>query len=245
MPKFFIKDSQRIENDIFIINEDFNHIKNVLRLKKYDELNICNIDLNENYICEIDEISADSVKCRIVKKVEITSEPSIYINIFQGLPKADKMEFIIEKCTEIGVSEFTPVKMDRCVVKLDAKNEVKKIERWQKIAEAAAKQSGRDIIPKVNNIINYREIFEIKDYDLIILAYEKENNNKLKNILNNLVKKENIKIAFIIGPEGGISEEELKIAINNKISIVTLGKRILRTETAPMVISANTLYELE
>lgn len=245
MPKFFVNNNQKIENNIYIKGEDFNHIKNVLRMKMNDEIKICIIDLKETYLCTVSEFLVDSVRCSILDKIESYVEPKTFISIFQGLPKSDKMELIIEKCTEIGGSEFTPVRMDRCVVKLDDKDAEKKVARWQKIAESAAKQSGRDMIPKVNNIISYKEIFSKLDrYDLVIIAYELEKELLLKDILNTLNREKNNKIAFIIGPEGGISEEEIEIAKNSNISVVTLGNRILRTETAPIVISANTIYEL-
>lgn len=148
MPKFFVKASQIKNNKIEIINEDVNHIANVLRCKLGNKLNICNIDDGKNYETKIIQINKDTICLEIIKNIESESESNIHINILQALPKADKMELIIQKSTELGAKEITPVNMERCVVKINNKDEQKKIDRWQKIAEVASKQSGRDIIPK-------------------------------------------------------------------------------------------------
>lgn len=250
MPKFFVKGSQIKNDKIEIINEDVNHIANVLRCKIEDKLNICNIDDGKNYEAEIIQINKDSIYLEIVKYIESESESNIYINILQGLPKADKMELIIQKTTELGAKEITPVNMERCVVKINTKDEQKKIDRWQKIAEVASKQSGRDIIPKVNNIIKLKDIEKILvDYDLVLVAYEKEENNTLKQELLNLKEKmkekSNVNIGILIGPEGGISENEINYLEQLGIKIITLGKRILRTETVALAMTSIILYELE
>lgn len=249
MPKFFVNIDQVQENKIKIIGKDVNHIKNVLRLEVNDDIQICVKESAITYNSLIKEINRDKVLCSIVEEISQTTESNVNIHIFQGLPKADKFEFIIEKCTEIGVKQITPVIMSRTVVKLNEKDINKKLERWKKIAEVAAKQSGRDKILEVHNVLNLKNIYEnLKNYDIVLIAYEKEQNNYLKNVLNKIKNdKKHYNIAVLIGPEGGIniSEiEELKAKINN-IEIVTLGKRILRTETAPLVISSNILYELE
>lgn len=249
MPKFFVNQDQVHENRIEIIGQDVNHIRNVLRLEINEEIQICIKEQETTYNCIIEEIEKEYVLCNIKEKVEDTTESNVSIHVFQGLPKADKLEFIIEKCTEIGVKKITPVIMSRSIVKLNEKDKNKKLERWRKIAEVAAKQSGRDKILEVNSVLNFKNIFEnLQEYDIVLVAYEKEKKNSLKNVLNK-IKDENktYKIAVLIGPEGGIDSieiEELKKNVNN-IEIVTLGKRILRTETAPIVISSNILYELE
>ena len=157
------------------------------------------------------------------------------------------MEQIIQKATEIGVSDITPLKMERCVVKLDEKTELKKIERWQKIAEVAAKQSKRDKIPVVHSCVSLKNIYEkLKKYDIVIVAYEEEKDISIKQVLKQIDPKNNPNIAIIIGPEGGIAKEEinfLKTLSNAKI--VTLGKRILRTETAPLVLASIIMYEFD
>lgn len=246
MYKFFVNDEQINDKEINIIGNDVNHIKNVLRLAVEERICICNKESSKSFECKIVDIDSDKIRCEILEEIFETTEPNTYIHIFQGLPKADKLEWIIEKCTEIGVKEITPVVMKRTIVKLDEKDKTKKIDRWQKIAEVAAKQSKRDCILKVNNIINFKNIFEkIEGYDILLVAYENEVNNTLKFALKVLEKRKNIKIAVIIGPEGGIDESEIEMCNVNDIIPVTLGKRILRTETAPLVIASNILYELE
>jgi len=181
MPKFFIESNQINNNTIKIKGEDVNHIANVLRKQIGDELNICNSTTSDNFLCKIIEINKESIICDIIERIENKSDNSPNITIFQGLPKADKMELIIQKCTELGVNEFVPLQMERCVVKLDSKNEAKKIERWQKIAETAAKQCGRNNIPKVENLINIKKLCNLLDkYDIVLVAYEQEKENTLK-----------------------------------------------------------------
>ena len=153
MPKFFINNTQIKDNNITILGEDVKHIVNVLRFNIGEKLNICNKETGENYVSKIMQISKENILCEIVEKLKLDNS-NIEITIFQGLPKADKMELIIQKCTELGVKDITPVGMERCVVKLDSKTESKKIERWQKIAEAASKQSKRNSICKINEITN-------------------------------------------------------------------------------------------
>ena len=246
MYKFFVNEEQ-IENDkVNIVGEDINHIKNVLRLSVGEEICVCNKETSKSFLCKIVEFNSNMALCEILEEVPDTTEANTYIHIFQGLPKADKFECIIEKCTEIGVKEITPVVMKRSIVKLDEKDKVKKLDRWQKIAEVAAKQSKRDSILKVNNVINFQNIFEnIKDYDILLVAYEEEKETTLKKVLKEVKEKENLKVAVIIGPEGGIDKSEINLCKENGFTAVTLGKRILRTETAPLVISSNILYELE
>ncbi len=245
MYKFFVKDEQIQKDIITIKNEDVNHIKNVLRIEINENIQICNIKNSQNYLCKVIEENTNYIKCEIIKLISQTTEPNTYIHVFQGLPKFDKMENIIQKLTEIGVCEITPLIMERCIVKLDKSAEEKKIERWRKIAEVAAKQSKRDVIPLINNCTNIKNMYNnIKDYDIVITAYEEENEQRVKDVLEKYKNLENLKVAIIIGPEGGISAEEIKELRNNNSKIVTLGKRILRTETAPIVLASIVLYEL-
>ena len=202
--------------------------------------------LGENYIAQIEKINKENIIAKVVGKMQTSNESNVEIDLYQGLPKADKMELIIQKTTEIGISKIIPIDMQRCVVKLDEKEAKKKIERWQKIAEAAAKQSKRDKIPQVENRINLKEsINKISQYDVFLVAYEEENVNNLKNELNNLPKKESYKIGVLIGPEGGIDIKEVTELKENGARIVSLGKRILRCETAPIVMTSNIIYQLE
>ena len=245
MPKFFVKDNQIKNNIIEIENEDVNHIKNVLRMKKDDILQIGVVPKGENYKAKIMSLDKNCVECEITEKIEETTESNVSITIFQGVPKFEKMELIIQKNTEIGAKKIVPVMMERTVVKLNSKDMSKKIERWNKIAEIAAKQSGRDIIPVVSSIIKVNEIPE-NEFDAVFVAYENEKENTLKNELLKLKdKKEKYNIAIIIGPEGGISENEIAIFKEKGYKLISLGKRILRTETAGFVMTSNILYELE
>ena len=247
MPKFFVNSEQINNNEIKIIGNDVNHIKNVLRLSVNDKIKICDKDEHINYNCVISNIDNEYVLSQILDKEESNVETKTKIHVYQGLPKGDKLEFIIEKLTEIGVKEITPVAMKRSVVKLQEKDKLKKMTRWNKIAEVAAKQSGRDEILKINDVINYKNIFNyLKDYDIVLLAYEKEEKLTLKKALSKLDKTKENKVAVLIGPEGGFDDIEIEQAKQNSlVNIITLGKRILRTETAPLVISSNILYELE
>ncbi len=253
MPKFFVKQEQIKEDKIIILGQDVNHIKKVLRGKIGDTLQICNNQSGENYLCNIENISNENILCKIKEKVEEKVEANIKVTIFQGLPKADKMEYIIQKSVELGVYDITPVEMKRCIVKLNEKDKNKKIDRWQKISEVAAKQCGRDIIPKVNNIINIENVCDlIQKYDIVLVAYENEKENTLKeqikNIKENIIKNKNnikTKIGVLIGPEGGIDIKEIEKMKENDAKIITLGKRILRTETVALNILSIIMYELE
>lgn len=247
MRKFFVKSNQINDNYISIIDEDVNHIKNVLRLAIGEKIKICDKDNSKNYVCEIVEITNHEVNCTIIEEVEGEAEGNVELHIYQGLPKADKMELILQKGTELGVSKFIPVALKRCIVKLDGKDALKKIERWQKITEVASKQSGRDIVPEVANIETINDICnKINDYDLVMLAYELEENNYIKTELLNIKNtKENYKIAIVIGPEGGIDDKEAEKLKEAGAKIVSLGKRILRTETVALNILSIIMYELE
>ena len=249
MSKFFVRDEQ-IKNDIIKIQgQDVNHIKNVLRKKVGDEIIICNSDKEYTYLCDITKIEKESIECKIVRGLE-DFKSNIKVTIMQGLPKKDKMDLVIQKSVELGCYDIQPVDMERCIVKYDEKDKKKKIERWQKVSEVAAKQCDRNFIPKVNNIMKLKNICNLlSEYDIVILAYEKEEKIKLKEALKMIKEKygENeIKIAVIIGPEGGISLKEVEmIKENYNVVTVTLGKRILRTETVALNILSIIMYELD
>ena len=252
MSKFFVKTEQINNNDIVIIGDDVNHIINVLRMKKTDEIQICNQDIGDNYNAEIVNYSKNEVECKIISKINETTESNVHITLFQGIPKFEKMELIIQKNTEVGIKSIVPVIMERTVVKLDEKIASKKLERWQKIAEIAAKQSMRDIIPQIGNITKLKDI-DTTEFDAVLVAYENEEHNMLKTELQKLERKiksnnsseQQYNIAIVIGPEGGISEKELVMLAEKNAKFVSLGKRILRTETAGVVMAGNIIYELE
>lgn len=247
MYKFFVSSNQINNSKVQIIGEDVNHIKNVLRLQKNEEIQVCNTDISKSYITKIVELNNDHILAEILEECNESTEPKISIHIFQGLPKQEKMETIIQKATEIGVTDITPVKMERCVVKLDEKTASKKVERWQKIAEVAAKQCKRDKIPTVHLSINLKSLYEkLEEYDIVIIAYEEERETCIKSVLKSLAHKQNLKIAIIIGPEGGITKEEVELLSKlDNLKVVTLGKRILRTETAPLVLASVIMYEFD
>lgn len=253
MPKFFVKQEQINKDEIIIQGQDVKHIKKVLRAKIGDELQICNSQNGDNFLCYIKDIDNENILCKIQQKIEEKVESNIEATIFQGLPKADKMEYIIQKSVELGVCDITPVEMKRCVVKLDEKDKIKKIERWQKISEVAAKQCGRDIIPQINKIINIKNLCNlIEKYDIVLVAYENEKENTLKKQLNVIKEKiylekndSNIKIGIVIGPEGGLEEQDVEQLKENGAKVITLGKRILRTETVALNVLSIIMYELE
>lgn len=246
MPRFFIKENQIQNNQITIIGEDVNHIKNVIRKQIGDIIEICNQDNEKSYKCEIEKIEEKQITTKIIEELK-SQESNIKVDIFQGLPKAEKMELIIQKSVELGANAIIPVNMKRCVVKLDSKSEEKKIERWQKISESAAKQCGRNNIPEVKHLVNIKDICnKIKDYDAMIVAYENEKENTLKQELTKLKNKQkNLKIGIVIGPEGGLEENDVKLLKESGAKIITLGHRILRTETVALNMLSIIMYELE
>lgn len=245
MPKFFVRNNQINGEKITIVGEDVKHISNVLRAKCGETISICDVDTSINYKLELVEFNKDSIIGKIKEKVESNAESNICIHIFQGVPKSDKMELIIQKAVELGVKEITPVQMERCVSVISGKDENKKIDRWQKISEVAAKQSGRDIIPKINNVTKVRNIQErIKDIDLLIVPYENAKDVSFKDIIDEAKMDECIKsIGIVIGPEGGFEKEEVEYLSSVGAKVVTLGKRILRTETVAIAMSSVIMYE--
>ena len=249
MPKFFVENEAIQNQQIEIKGNDVNHIKNVLRKKLADEIVICNTDTAKDYLCKITKIEENVILTNIIEELESNTEAKVEVSIFQGLPKADKMELVIQKAVELGVHDINPVEMKRCVVKLNYKEKRKKQERWQKIAEVAAKQSGRNQIPPINDIISIKNICHLgQKYDIVLVAYEKEEQNKLRYELEKLKvmeKNHHLKIAIIIGPEGGIDDTEIKLLKENRAKVITLGKRILRTETVALQMLSVIMYEFE
>lgn len=247
MPKFFVRDDQINDNKIYIVGEDVNHISNVLRMKVGDEFQVCNSDTTENYNVEIKSFEKEKITCSIINKMKSEAESDINLKIFQGIPKSDKMELIIQKSTELGIKELIPVDMERCVSKISGKDEKKKIDRWQKISEVAAKQSGRDMIPKIHNVIKINDIVKvISDFDMMIVPYEKAEGYSFKDAIEEIKEydKSNINIGIVIGPEGGFEPSEIEQLREAGAKIVTLGKRILRTETVALAMSSVIMYEL-
>lgn len=242
MSRYFVNSSQINEDVVDITGEDYQHLKKVLRAQKGDIISIC--CEGYDYTAEIIEITGGSVKAGIVKKEKNLTEPALKVILYQGLPKSDKMELIIQKCVEIGVTAIIPVITDRCVSRINAdKDAQNKLMRWQKIASEAAKQCNRGIIPNIGAPVKFREAIEqARHYELSIIPYEKENAAYFKKIAAGY---RNITSASIfIGPEGGFTEDEIQLAEIMGIKKLTLGPRILRTETAGFVALSLMMYEL-
>lgn len=230
MFNFFVEEKNKTNNGYFIDDKDYNHIKNVLRMKEGDRLLVS--FKGKSDLCEISSFVDDTVVLKIISEDFNSTELSVDISLFQGLPKSDKFELIIQKAVELGVREIYPVEMKNCVVKLDDKKKVSKVSRWQSISEAAAKQSKRNIIPTVNDVINLKSILEIaKNYDMLLVPYENEEGMKsTAKVLKEI--KAGMKVGIVIGPEGGFDKKEIECLVDGGAVTISLGKRILRTETA-------------
>lgn len=245
MYQFFVEPHQISDKTVRIEGADVNHIKNVLRMKVGDELSVSNGVDGKEYRCGIVSLDEECITCelRFVKEdgVELSSE----VYLFQGLPKADKMELIIQKAVELGVHAVVPVSTKRCVVKLDDKKAKSKIARWQGISEAAAKQSKRRIVPEIMDVISFKQALAyVKDFEVKLIPYEMaEDMGKTREIISSL--KPGQRIAIFIGPEGGFEEAEVHAAMENNVDPITLGKRILRTETAGFTVLSWIMYQLE
>jgi len=241
MPKYFVS-PENITGDIIVITgEDAKHLATVLRSEQGDIVEVCDC-CGTDYCCEISVVDKKNITLKIKDKAPCLSEAKTKITLFQGLPKADKMELIIQKCVELGIEKIVPVATHRSVVKLDKKDSVKKTERWQKIAESAAKQSGRGIIPQIGEAITFKEAVKLgAAAQGAIIPYEHEQKRGIREFVEDFSGSE---IAIFIGPEGGFADEEIAFAMENGILSVTLGKRILRTETAGMATVAILIYEL-
>ena len=245
MYQFFVEPSQIQDKRIVITGNDVNHIKNVLRMKIGEEIAVSNGIDGKEYRCGIEELGEDQIVCtlRFIKEDGVELASQIYL--FQGLPKADKMELIIQKAVELGVHEVIPMATKRCVVKLDEKKAVSKINRWQGIAEAAAKQSKRGVIPQVHSVMNMKEaVAYAGEMEIRLIPYElAEDMAHTKQLIEQV--KPGQKVAIFIGPEGGFEEAEVQMALEAGIEPITLGRRILRTETAGFTILSWLMYHLE
>lgn len=244
MYRFFVNEKIDSGKNIYISGSDYNHIKNVLRMKKGEEVLISDGNDRE-YLCSIREYTEDEVILNIEDIMGTSRELSAKITLFQGLPKGDKMEQIIQKTVELGVSEIVPVAMKRCVVKLDDKKAGKKIERWNGIALSAAKQSKRGIIPEVKEVMTFKEALKMaSDMDACLVPYENaEGIEGARKLVDSMKDKKSIGI--FIGPEGGFDESEIELALENGAKTLTLGRRILRTETAGMTMLSILMFALE
>lgn len=247
MFQFFVEPHQINIDDksVIIVGSDVNHIKNVLRMRIGEEIAVSNGVDGKEYRCGIASLEEDCVRCelRFIKEDAVELPSKVYL--FQGLPKADKMELIIQKAVELGVYQVIPVSMKRCVVKLDDKKAGAKIARWQGIAEAAAKQSKRGSIPQVRDVMSFKNAVRLAaDMDVRLIPYElAEGMEKTKELIEKLQPGQSI--AVFIGPEGGFEEAEIQEALAAGIEPITLGRRILRTETAGFTVLSWIMYQLE
>lgn len=246
MYRFFVKQEQidMEEKKIHITGSDVNHIKNVLRMRQGETILISAGD-NLEYTCLVSEMEAEEVIADISYVQEVGMELPSKIYLFQGLPKSDKMELIIQKAVELGVAEIVPMATKRAVVKLDAKKAAKKVQRWNEIAKSAAKQSKRGLIPEVKPVMSFKEAVEYgKSMDMLLIPYE-----DAKGIAHSREVVETVKdkksLGIYIGPEGGFPEEEVSLAMKAGAEPVTLGHRILRTETAGMTLLSILMFMLE
>lgn len=237
MHRFFFLTENKIEDQVTIIGEDCVHMQRVLRLQVGGKVELCDGFAHE-YLAKIESITKQAIVLKIELERESETEPSSFITLFQGYPKGSKLETILQKGTEIGISEFKPFYSQFCDVK---PSKTEKNDRYQRILYEAAKQCKRGIIPKFQAPISFKQLCEeIIDFDCVIVAYESEKNLNLRDI--SLPKRK--RIALIVGPEGGFSEQEIAQLIEKNAKVVTLGKRILRTETAGIVLGTLVLYEL-
>lgn len=245
MYRFYVEQNQIAEETIQIVGMDVNHIKNVLRMEMGEKIIICN-GQGKDYYCIIESIAENQVISTILEEKATETELEGKIYLFQGLPKKDKMELIIQKAVELGVYQIVPVMMKRSVVKLeDKKKEAKKIERWQSIATSAAKQSNRGIIPKVEEVKTLKEALSMsKEFDVKLLPYENALGiTKTKELIQNI--KGTHTIGIMIGPEGGFDDKEVEAAREEDYETITLGRRILRTETAGLAMLSMIMLQME
>ncbi|MBE6748376.1 MAG: 16S rRNA (uracil(1498)-N(3))-methyltransferase [Ruminococcaceae bacterium] len=240
----FFADENNKQNSHYIIDgADYNHIKNVLRMEIGDT---CLISCEgKSDLCRIDAFLGDAVSLEIVEENYMDTELPVKIYLFQGLPKGDKMEYIIQKTVELGVFGIVPIQMSHCVVKLDDKKAKSKQARWQAICESAAKQSKRNIIPEILEVCSFGQALEFaKTLDLILVPYE--NKDGMSSTIEALDKLRGVKtVGIFIGPEGGFDKAEIEKALNCDAKIISLGKRILRTETAAITAVGMCMLKLE
>lgn len=244
MRQFFIQSSQVSQDKIHMEGGDVNHIRNVLRMRTGDQL-IATDEGEMEYLCQIETMDAEVIELQILKQSLVSRELPAEVYLFQGLPKGDKMELIIEKAVELGVHQVIPVETKRCIVKLDDKKAAAKIKRWSAIAESAAKQSKRSKIPQIHSVMTFKEALTMaKDFQLVCIPYEEAKGmDSLKNFLGKI--KPGIKIGFFIGPEGGFESEEVQAAMELGFEPISLGSRILRTETAGLTLMSMIMLTLE
>ncbi len=252
MDWFFVEPEHLNLDDrtLYIDGEDVKHISKVLRYGQGDEIEVCDSNGHE-YICRIESIDKTRIDLSIVNEVDINRESRIRVSLYQGVPKSTKMDIILQKLTEAGVDEIVLVNTKRSVVNIKEDKADKKFDRWERIIYEAAKQCKRGLIPKLRGILTFKEALEdMGKNDINICPYEVEKSLGIKEALQTgqvkriLENKDEVRVGIFIGPEGGFAEEENEMVKAAGISSVTMGPRIFRTETASIVATAITLYEL-
>ncbi len=239
MNRFFTNEPI-VNNTVTLTDDAVHHIKNVIKLTEGEQIVL--VKNKKELLCRIDKIEKNSIIVYVLEECESASEPPYEVTLFQGIAKGDKLDFIVEKAVEAGVHEIVPFKMHRSIAKIEGKDVAKKVERFQKIAKSAAMQCGRLTIPKVCDPKTPKQV-NWDEFDLKLLCYEDENKTTLKEVLKKNASAK--KIALVIGPEGGISPEEVSFLNEAGFLSVSLGKRILRCETAGLYALANIQYELD
>ena len=244
MQHFFVTPSQVEGERIYIEGSDVNHMKNVLRMRPGEAVAISDGD-NLKYRCVVEGYEEGRAVLAIQQRMPVDTELPCRITLFQGLPKQDKMELIVQKAVELGASQVVPVATRRSVVKLDEKKAAKKLQRWQQIAESAAKQAGRGYIPQVSSVLSYQEALEkAGELDVLLIPYElAEGMEEARKVVASIAQGQSVGI--FIGPEGGFEKEEVDAAIHQGSKAITLGRRILRTETAGLAILSILMFRLE
>lgn len=244
MHHFFVTPQQISGDKIRIEGGDVNHMKNVLRMKLHEKAEISGGE-SRTYLCEVEAYEEDAAVLHILEEMEADTEPASKLYLFQGLPKSDKMELIVQKAVELGVYQVIPVAMKRSVVRLDDKKAAKKADRWNSIAESAAKQAGRSRIPEVTMPLSYKEALKMaEELDVTLLPYELAGGMEVTREVIRQIKSGQ-SVGIFIGPEGGFEPEEVDAAVSMGAKVITLGRRILRTETAGLATLAVLMFELE
>lgn len=244
MQHFFVTPEQVEKPYIYLEGSDVNHMKNVLRMKRGEKAEISDGN-NRKYVCAVERYEEGRAILRIEEERELDTELDARICLFQGLPKADKMELVIQKAVELGAAEIVPVVTKRTVVKLDAKKGDKKVQRWNEIAKSAAKQAGRGIVPQVSRILTYQEALQYaSSLDVTLFPYELAEGMAYSREVISSVKRGQ-SVGVFIGPEGGFEKEEVDLASGQGARAITLGRRILRTETAAIAVLSLLMYHLE
>ena len=244
MHHFFVPEENLLDGRIIIRGDDVNHIRNVLRMTLGEKLAI-SCGKGVEYICAVEELQEDAVTARILEEHATESELPVSITLFQYLKKSDKMEFVIQKAIELGVSRVVPMRTKRCVVKLDERKEQKKLARWQAIAEAAAKQSGRGMIPEIERIADFEQALQMAaQCDTLLIPYELCDNMP-ESVTAVQRAAEGKSVGIFIGPEGGFERGEVEQAVNGGSVAISLGKRILRTETAGLAVLSVLMFLIE